>query len=698
MESIIRLRLVLLLAARNVWLHRTKSIAIAALLGVGTTIMTMGLSLLTDIDQTMEQSIINSVAGHFQVFSEDAKDDLALFGGAFMGKEDIGTIEDFSVAVNALTELSEIQDVIPMGIDMGMVGRGNELDDAFESIRNTIKLHDNETLDLKIAAARQQISLLRTEILERAKVSADKEEIATYLAAIDTASQDTFWNELKANPEDKLMYLESKVAPASGEKSPIYLRYLGTDLSKFQSAFSKFKIVSGQMVPTGERGMLLAYKTREDYLKNIAARLFDTLQKMMVVQGRTIAEDAEVSRNAADLGRQYLQIQIYIDATEMPILKKALADAKIVLRDDTNEAVAAGIQQFLHVDDGNFVTRHKIFYDSIAPLIKLYEIYPGDSIVVRSYTRSGYIRNLAVRVYGIFSFEGIERSDLAGSFNLIDLVTFRELYGQMNADSLRELAELRATSGVKQVERETAEAELFGDSSVIESTSANKEGDSNVDAAEPITAKSHLSAAFDPQEIASGLALNLAVKMVRSGNLEEQKERIIAKLKEHGLKLKVVDWKEASGFVGQFVTVVRVVLITAVVIILLVALVIINNTLVIAVYNRVREIGTMRALGAQKSFVTAMFLAETGVIGIGGAIFGILLSSALLFWARHSGIPAPHEVVEFLFSGPRLYPTWHFQILLVTPMAILVIAVIASMYTASNAGAVRPSEAMAEKE
>jgi ABC-type lipoprotein release transport system permease subunit len=698
MEFVTRIRLVILLAARNVWLHRTKSIAIALLLGVGTTIMTLGLSLLTDVDETMEQSIINSVAGHFQVYSAEAKDDLALFGGAFMGREDIGTIDDYGQVAAALRELPEVEEVVPMGIDMGILGRGNELDDAFESLRSAIKSNDNDILELKIASARQQIALLKTEVLERAKVSADKEEIESYLAAIDKTSQDDFWRQLKESPEENLMYLETKVAPASGEKSPIYLRYLGTDLSKYKSTFNKFKIVSGDMVPEGERGMLIAYKTREEYLKNVVARLFDKLHKMMIVQGRSIKVDAEASRNAADLSRQYLQIQLYIDSKEMPVLKKALMDSGILLTNEDNAAVAAAIQEFLSINDDNFGQRYKIFYESIAPLIKLYEISPGDSIVIRSYTRSGYIRNLALRVYGIYSFDGIEHSDLAGSFNLTDLVTFRELYGQMNAESLKELADLRKESGVKQVDRASAEADLFGESSVIESVAPAERVKSNEESSPMVKVQPQVSAAYDPREIDSGMALNLAVKVRRHGSLAQQKTNIENKFKEHGLRLKVVDWKEASGFVGQFVTVVRLVLITSVIIILIVALVIINNTLVIAVYNRVREIGTMRALGAQKSFVMSLFLAETGVIGSCGAIIGVCLTGGVLLWARARGIPAPHEVIEFLFSGPRLYPNWHFQILLGTPLAILVVAIIASMYTARYAAAVKPSEAMQEQE
>ena len=53
------------------------------------------------------------------------------------------------------------------------------------------------------------------------------------------------------------------------------------------------------------------------------------------------------------------------------------------------------------------------------------------------------------------------------------------------------------------------------------------------------------------------------------------------------------------------------VLYIAVLIIFVVALVIINNAMVMATLQRVKEIGTMRAIGAQRRFVLAMLLVET---------------------------------------------------------------------------------------
>ena len=65
-------------------------------------------------------------------------------------------------------------------------------------------------------------------------------------------------------------------------------------------------------------------------------------------------------------------------------------------------------------------------------------------------------------------------------------------------------------------------------------------------------------------------------------------------------------WQKAAGFIGQFVLLMKLILYFAVFIIFLVALVIINNALVMATLQRVHEIGTLRAIGAQRRFVLAL--------------------------------------------------------------------------------------------
>ena len=83
--------------------------------------------------------------------------------------------------------------------------------------------------------------------------------------------------------------------------------------------------------------------------------------------------------------------------------------------------------------------RYEFFYRELAPLLELYRVQLGDILTIKAFTRSGYVQSVNVHVYGTFQFQGLEKSTLAGSLNLMDLMSFRELYGYLTADKKAEI-------------------------------------------------------------------------------------------------------------------------------------------------------------------------------------------------------------------------------------------------------------------
>jgi len=165
---------------------------------------------------------------------------------------------------------------------------------------------------------------------------------------------------------------------------------------------------------------------------------------------------------------------------------------------------------------------------------------------------------------------------------------------------------------------------------------------------------------------------------------------------EAKLGLKVVDWQRASGLIGQAVTLFRVVLYTAVFIIFAIALVIINNAMVMATLQRVKEIGTMRAIGAQRRFVTAMLLVETAAVSLIFGVIGAGLGAGLVRLVRaFGGIPATNDQLFFFFSGPALLPTVGGTSVAVSMGIVLVVSILSGFYPALIAMRVTPVEAMA---
>jgi ABC-type antimicrobial peptide transport system permease subunit len=164
------------------------------------------------------------------------------------------------------------------------------------------------------------------------------------------------------------------------------------------------------------------------------------------------------------------------------------------------------------------------------------------------------------------------------------------------------------------------------------------------------------------------------------------------------LGLKVIDWQKAAGNIGQFINVAKLILLLATAIIFVVALVIINNAVVMATLQRSREIGTMRAIGAQRSFVLGLVLLETVVLGVAFGTVGAGLGSTLILWLGHIGVPAGNEFLYFFFSGPRLYPWLSAGSLLGAFFVVVIVTCASALYPAIMATRVSPVRAMASED
>jgi ABC-type antimicrobial peptide transport system permease subunit len=130
-----------------------------------------------------------------------------------------------------------------------------------------------------------------------------------------------------------------------------------------------------------------------------------------------------------------------------------------------------------------------------------------------------------------------------------------------------------------------------------------------------------------------------------------------------------------------------------------VALVIINNAMVMAALARVKEVGTMRAIGAQRRFVVAMLLVEIVAVSVAFGLAGALLGGGVVALIRAAGgIPATTDLLFFLFSGPALLPRLGGASVAASLILVLGVAILSALYPAWIAMRVTPVEAMSTED
>jgi ABC-type lipoprotein release transport system permease subunit len=133
------------------------------------------------------------------------------------------------------------------------------------------------------------------------------------------------------------------------------------------------------------------------------------------------------------------------------------------------------------------------------------------------------------------------------------------------------------------------------------------------------------------------------------------------------------------------------------VILLIVAGIGILNVLLMAVYERTREIGILAALGLRPRQISLLFLLEGAMLGLVGVAFGMGLGLLINLLVGRVGMDYSQfsSLTEYtaLISG-RVYPTLGVERLFQRAMTALVIAVLASFYPSREAAHREPAEAL----
>jgi ABC-type lipoprotein release transport system permease subunit len=679
------------IAFRNLGKHRLRTAIVGVLILLATWLVVVGYAILDAVDDGMQKSIVHSVTGHLQVYSDQAVDELAIFGRPGLVEEDYGRIDDFARVKRELEGVPNVAAVVPMGTGNSIIFGGNALDRKLAELRTAVREGDRELIDGLVEQVRRMVGILRDDLANLNQVGTEAVP-AEAVALAEAAGKPEYWRGFGDDPYPTLERLENKLAPFALKGDLFFFRYLGTDPAAFAKNFKLFETVLGEMIPAGKRGFLFNHGFYERQVKDRIAVRLDRLKEARNDQGRRIAEDDELREWVRKLGLQASSLLYTMNPKRQGDVMAALQAELGTTESDPAKLVL----DFLTLDDANFDRRYAFFYAQVAPHYELYKYPVGSEITLTSYTRSGYPRSITLTVYGTFQFESLEKSQLASAFQVVDLVTFRDLYGLATEEHKRELAELAKEAGVAPVARDDVEA-LFGEPTEVGADGAAEHFDETQDvdlAAARREAHAAMERGYTQQELEHGMVLTAAVLLEHPDDLDATIAAIQARSDAAGLGLRVSPWHEASGIVGQFTTAIYLVLTVLIVIVFAVALVIINNAMVMATMERVREIGTMRAIGAQRSVVMELFFTESLLLGIlfGGA--GIILGAITVWILGAVGIAATGDVLFFLFGGPVLRPTLLVGHLVLAFAVVSLVALLSTFFPAFIATRIQPVQAM----
>lgn len=159
----------------------------------------------------------------------------------------------------------------------------------------------------------------------------------------------------------------------------------------------------------------------------------------------------------------------------------------------------------------------------------------------------------------------------------------------------------------------------------------------------------------------------------------------------------VEKWDEVMPEAGMYTMAMDFYLLIFMIIILLALGFGIVNTMLMAVLERIKELGMLKAVGMSRGRVFRMIMLETVFLGLVGAVAGMIISYLLILWTGHTGLDLSalyQEGFEAIGFGAVLYPSISTGSFIQITLLVIATGIIASIYPARKALKLNPSEAL----
>jgi putative ABC transport system permease protein len=309
----------------------------------------------------------------------------------------------------------------------------------------------------------------------------------------------------------------------------------------------------------------------------------------------------------------------------------------------------------------------------------------GDNVRLTSFGNAG-IKIREVPIVGVFELKHASEGLGIDLISYVDIQTLRALNGLTIGYQGEFELEDSETSLLEEADFDS----LFDESFSVEESSTV----STLETTDLESILGDTSVRDAALEIDTGSWHYLLAKLKNPRRTAGTVEEINEWLQARGIAAQAGNWEVAAGPFAKTADVIRTVFNVAIIIVGVVALIIMMNTMIISVIERTSEIGTMRALGARKSFVWRMFFVETITItttfGIAGALLALLIIGVL----NLIGIPATNVFLRILFAGDVLRPDASITAILTALLIATGVGIAAHIYPVTVALKIQPVRAI----
>jgi len=186
---------------------------------------------------------------------------------------------------------------------------------------------------------------------------------------------------------------------------------------------------------------------------------------------------------------------------------------------------------------------------------------------------------------------------------------------------------------------------------------------------------------------------NLVVGLDQTENTDSTYDELLPKLRGLPEQITIKKWIELATYYKQVRTLFSGIFLFLGIVVFFMVIVSSANTLLMAMFERTREIGTMLAMGTPRSWIVGLFVMEATITAALGALLGVITGNVLGSIVNHAGLhlpPAPGH------TDPLALKVLHMPSLMAASALLLILTLaLASILPAVRASRMQIAEALA---
>lgn len=124
---------------------------------------------------------------------------------------------------------------------------------------------------------------------------------------------------------------------------------------------------------------------------------------------------------------------------------------------------------------------------------------------------------------------------------------------------------------------------------------------------------------------------------------------------KHNLSIKALPYSEAGRLFVRMGKMQKFMVTIITILFYIIAFIGLASNALVSIFERIREIGVMRAIGANSNDIRSIFLMENIILIIFAALMGCFMATIIILVLSNVGIPAHTETFKILYAGERLY-------------------------------------------